>query len=121
MSEVLVGLLQLHKNTLLHALQPSPSELQVLMKVLGDRDNAIRNGLVIDGQRYEVHRYHPPLAYGRTMGCAPEASVGAALCKVDKGITGQPCYGVITYVMPNLSARMVPILQQFCEQQLKAN
>lgn len=100
--------------------QPSQAELHVLTKVLDDRENAVRSGLVIDGQRYEVHRFHPPLAYGRTMGCAPEASVGAALCKVDTGITGQPCFGVITYVMPNLSARMVPILQQFCEQQLKA-
>jgi hypothetical protein len=31
------------------------------------------------------------------MGCAPDASVGAALCRVDSGITGQPCFGVITY------------------------
>jgi hypothetical protein len=31
------------------------------------------------------------------MGCAPEASVGAALCRVERGVTGQPCYGVITY------------------------
>lgn len=45
----------------------------------------------------QVHRFHPPLAYGRTMGCAPDASVGAALCRVDRGITGKPCYGVITY------------------------
>lgn len=45
----------------------------------------------------QVHRFHPPLAYGRTMGCTPEASVGAALCKVEQGITGQPCFGVITY------------------------
>jgi hypothetical protein len=45
----------------------------------------------------QVHRFHPPLAYGRTMGCSPEASVGAALCKMDRGLTGQPCFGVITY------------------------
>lgn len=45
----------------------------------------------------QVHRFHPPLAYGRTMGCSPEASVGAALCKVERGLTGQPCFGVITY------------------------
>ncbi|WIA18377.1 hypothetical protein OEZ85_009839 [Tetradesmus obliquus] len=100
--------------------QPQPAELQSLSKVLDDRDSAIKNGMTIDGQRYEVHRFHPPLAYGRTMGCAPEASVGAALCMVQQGLSGQPCFGVITYNMPNLSARMVPILQQLCEQHLKA-
>lgn len=45
----------------------------------------------------QVHRFHPPLAYGRTMGCAPDASVGAALCKVEPGITGKACFGIITY------------------------
>jgi hypothetical protein len=184
-------------NTSPGVLQPQPAELQALSGVLDDRDSAIRNGMTIDGQRYEVccsssidcssssksginstcnarvpepqcfvhveiaqhlhlllaltarhhathlerryisqeklcqatcvkvtaaqesnttsklntkglgtvhrlltlqvHRFHPPLAYGRTMGCAPEASVGAALCKVEQGPTGQPCFGVITY------------------------
>ncbi|KAF6258638.1 hypothetical protein COO60DRAFT_1470892 [Scenedesmus sp. NREL 46B-D3] len=98
-----------------------PAELQALARLLDDRDSAIRNGMTVDGRRHEVHRFHPPLAYGRTMGGAPEASVGAALCKVERGLTGQPCFGVITYNMPNLSARMVPILQQLCEQHLKAN
>lgn len=137
-------------------------ELKPLAAVLGDRASAIRSGMVVDGQRYEVHRHHPPLVYGRTMGAHdPEDSVGAALCAVaDRTVTGQPCYGFITYRwgaggpwtrpgwagragsarvlfaapptrpgpiqptntgrMPNLSARMVPLLEAFCERHLRA-
>lgn len=35
-------------------MQPTPAELQALVNVLDERDSAIRNGLTIDGQRYEV-------------------------------------------------------------------
>ena len=45
-----------------------------------------------------MHRHHPPLVYGRTMdGKDPEHSVGIAVCKVDSGVTGKACYGVITF------------------------
>lgn len=44
---------------ILQLLQPSQSELQALTRVLDDRENAIRNGLVIDGQRYEVGTSNP--------------------------------------------------------------
>jgi hypothetical protein len=49
--------------------------------------------------RPQVHRHHPPLVYGRTMGNAePDASEGAALCEVAEGtITGKPCFGWISY------------------------
>ena len=68
--------------------------------------------------RGQVHRHHPPLVYGRTMGGVPENSEGIAICKVDAGVTGQPCYGLIAYQMPNISARMVPKLQAFCNTHL---
>lgn len=89
--------------------------------VLGDRNEAVRGGMVVNGARYEVHRHHPPLAYGRTMGARdPDDSVGAALCAVMDGTaTGAPCFGFITYRMPNLSARMVPQLEAFCHRHLK--
>ena len=92
---------------------------------MGNRDDAIRNGIIVSGTRYEVggtstmlhhycllpssdswsglllpkvHRHHPPLVYGRTMGGhMPEHSEGCAVCKVEAGITGCPCYGLITY------------------------
>lgn len=75
------------------------AELKPLVDVLGDRTSAVRSGMVVGGRRYEVHRHHPPLVYGRTMGVAdPGESEGAALCAVTDGtVTGRPCYGFITY------------------------
>ncbi|KAG2485022.1 hypothetical protein HYH03_016225 [Edaphochlamys debaryana] len=94
------------------------SELKGLQALYNDRDEAIRHGMNVLGTRYEVHRYHPPLVYGRTMGGVPEQSEGIALCRVEaKG--GQSVYGLITYQMPNISARMVPLLQKFCQDHLE--
>jgi hypothetical protein len=45
---------QAHADTFLDVLQPQPAELQALSGVLDDRDSAIKNGMTIDGQRYEV-------------------------------------------------------------------
>ena len=45
----------------------------------------------------QVHRHHPPAVYGRTMGGAPETSEGAAVYKVEAGLSGAPAYGFITY------------------------
>lgn len=157
-------------------MQVDASELKTLINVFGERDDAIRQGMVLLGQRYEVssrrvhgcmarlrrlfrmpvcalvlyrrshgvwwlvdalppscgaravlvpcpqvHRHHPPLVYGRSMGGVPENSEGVAICKVDAGKSGRPCYGLITYAMPNISARMVPILHKFCTEHLAAS
>ncbi|GLC33153.1 hypothetical protein PLESTB_000364800 [Pleodorina starrii] len=96
------------------------SELKPLEALFNDRDEAIKHGMVVLGTRYEVHRHHPPLIYGRTMGAVPEESEGSAIYKIEKGLGGQVCYGLITYQMPNISARMVPMLQKFCQEHLEA-
>lgn len=101
--------------------QTTPAELKQLTSVFGDRDEAIRQGLVAGGVRYEVHRHHPPAVYGRTMGGHAENSEGAAIYKVPAGPSGQPSYAFITYQMPNVSARMVSILQSFCDTHLAAH
>lgn len=93
------------------------AELKPLTVLYNDRDDAIRHAMFLQGTRYEVHRYHPPLIYGRTMGGVPEQSEGCAMCRVE-GPSGV-MYGVITYQMPNISARMVPLLQKFCEDHLR--
>ncbi len=45
----------------------------------------------------QVHRHHPPLVYGRTMGGSPETSEGIALCRVEGGDGAPTFYGLITY------------------------
>jgi hypothetical protein len=37
------------------------------------------------------------LLYGRSMASCPEDAIGAALCTIDAGITGQRCCAFVTY------------------------
>uniref|UniRef100_A0A6U2DU31 Profilin n=1 Tax=Chlamydomonas euryale TaxID=1486919 RepID=A0A6U2DU31_9CHLO len=107
-------------NVLYSDFQANPSELKAITHVFGERDAAIKSGMVLGGTRFEVHRHHPPAVYGRTMGADPETSEGAAVIRVQSGIGGKPCYAMITYQMPNISARMVPLLQAFCDTHVAA-
>eukprot|EP00884_Botryococcus_braunii_P012514 jgi/Botrbrau1/21263/Bobra.39_2s0054.1 len=96
-----------------------PSELSVLTQCFGDREAAIRAGLILQGKRYEIHRHHPPLVYGRDMSGDPELSDGIAICRVEKGITGIPAFALITYPMPKVSARMVTLLRDFAQEEVQ--
>eukprot|EP01025_Chloroclados_australasicus_P021224 TRINITY_DN2225_c2_g2_i3.p1 TRINITY_DN2225_c2_g2~~TRINITY_DN2225_c2_g2_i3.p1 ORF type:complete len:191 (+),score=19.10 TRINITY_DN2225_c2_g2_i3:99-671(+) len=98
---------------------PKANELSALKQSFQDRMTSIRNGLSIDGARYEVHRWHPPLVYGRSMQGSPTTSRGAALMKIENGFNDQICYTAITYDLPNVSARMVPLLQQYAQRFVK--
>ena len=94
------------------SLQLLPGEPAALMAALADRDAALRRGLVIGGVRYETHRHHPPLAWGRaaTPGGDPAAEDGAGVAGVGGG-GGAGAAAV--WRMPAVSARMVPALQAF--------
>ena len=61
----------------------------------------------------QVHRYHPPLIYGRTMDGTPETSTGLGLVREEASVYGTPTFALITYEMPHLSARMVQMLADF--------
>lgn len=50
-----------------------------------------------------------------------ESSTGIGIVRVDKGIYGSPSYALITYEMPNVSARMIQMLSDFATQYLAAD
>lgn len=92
----------------------------------GDRDEAIRQGIVFQGKRFEVFRYHPPLVYGRVAGVPTSESVGIAVIKhsiihhdcltedgeeIDKGTY---CYMVVTYTLPETSSRILTQALSYC-------
>ncbi|KAK9807386.1 hypothetical protein WJX73_010496 [Symbiochloris irregularis] len=105
-------------NVLYSSFEADVRELETLKQTFTDRDEAIKAGLNLQGRRFEVHRYHPPLAYGRSMDTAPETSEGCAICQIDQGPSGDTAFAVITYEMPNISARMVSQLVLFCKESL---
>lgn len=92
------------------------------LKAYNSRDDTIGAGFTLLKEHYDVHRFHPPLIYGRR-GDA-DVGEGISLCRVFsylqfissflylfKGIAkknGQKIYLLITYELPIISARAVP-------------
>ncbi|DBA90029.1 TPA: hypothetical protein ACH3X2_004296 [Trebouxia sp. C0005] len=99
------------------ACQASMAELQSLQSLFGAREDALRTGILLDNKRYEVHRHHPegpdPLVYGRTMIGDTESSEGAAVHMLSSHQAQSSIFSVVTYEMPNISARIVSQLVQF--------
>ena len=74
-----------------------------------DRDTTVGEGFFVNNEHYDVHRFHPPLIYGRRGG--PDDGEGIALCRFKpKNPKGDETYQflLITYLLPILSAKAVP-------------
>ncbi|OQR98547.1 hypothetical protein THRCLA_06694 [Thraustotheca clavata] len=99
--------------TIKRTVKPLEGEISAFLRLYDDRDTTMGSGIVLLNEQYDVHRFHPPLIYGRRGDPAKEEGEGIALCKADKK------YCMITYVFPTLSARAVPQLQAFCAQYCK--
>lgn len=51
-----------------------------MLKAYADRDTTISQGLILGGVHFEVHRFHPPLVYGRKNDA--DKSEGISLARV---------------------------------------
>ena len=74
-----------------------------------DRDCTVGEGFFINNEHFDVHRFHPPLIYGRRGG--PDEGEGIALCKYKpRSPVDNEAYQflLITYLLPILSAKAVP-------------
>ncbi|KAF0774522.1 hypothetical protein AaE_001777 [Aphanomyces astaci] len=89
---------------------------RAFLKLFDSRDDTMGTGIVYLNEQYDVHRFHPPLIYGRRGDPAKGEGEGIAICKVEKASV----YVLITYVLPTLSSRAVPQLQEFCAQQFES-
>ncbi|ETK78980.1 hypothetical protein F441_15387 [Phytophthora nicotianae CJ01A1] len=93
--------------------KPLDGEVAGFLKLFNKREDTMASGIVLLGEQYDVHRFHPPLVYGRRGDPSLEEGEGIAVCKVQQG--SRSLYCLITYVYPTLSARAVPQLKEFCE------
>ena len=78
-------------------------------------------GFFINNEHFDVHRFHPPLIYGRRGG--PDDGEGIALCRVKpRAALGDETYWflLITYLLPILSAKAVPQMVKFSETHRKS-
>mmetsp|Transcript_17586 Transcript_17586/g.16817 ORF Transcript_17586/g.16817 Transcript_17586/m.16817 type:complete len:126 (+) Transcript_17586:31-408(+) len=86
-----------------------PQEIEFYTLAYNDRDTTVGEGFFLNNEHYDVHRFHPPLIYGRRGG--PDDGEGIALCRVvPKQAKGDEKYWflLITYLLPILSAKAVP-------------
>lgn len=81
-----------------------------------DRDTTIGKGLRCCGNHFDVHRFHPPLVYGRRGGPegGPEEAEGICLARVNRADTIY--WMVITYVYPIVSARAISLIPEFLQE-----
>ncbi|CAK4621849.1 unnamed protein product [Aphanomyces euteiches] len=93
--------------------KPLDGEIAAFLKLYDNRDDTMGSGIVLLNEQYDVHRFHPPLIYGRKGDPSKGEGEGIAICKVEKAV---PIYCLITYTLPTLSSRAVPQLQEFCNQ-----
>ena len=74
-------------------------------------------GFFINNVHFDVHRFHPPLIYGRRGG--PDDGEGIALCRYKPRVAHSQTttyhYLLVTYLLPILSAKAVPQMVKFCE------
>ena len=94
-----------------------PEEIKFYTQAYEDRDVTVGEGFFVNNVHFDVHRFHPPLIYGRRGG--PEDGEGIALVRYkprnpsDAGETYQ--YLLATYLLPILSPKAVPQMVKFCE------
>lgn len=54
-------------------------ELKFYVSAFNDRDTTVGEGFFVNDLHFDVHRFHPPLIYGRRGG--PDDGEGIALCR----------------------------------------
>ena len=96
--------------------QLKPEEIEFYVNAFNDRDTTVGEGFFVDGEHFDVHRFHPPLIYGRRGGPDDGEGIAIARCK-PKQPKGEEehWFLLITYLLPILSAKAVPQMVKFCE------
>ena len=69
--------------------------VRALLTLFDNRETTIASGIVLMNEQYDVHRFHPPLIYGRRGDAAKGEGEGIAACKVCMGCLDS-CYATIS-------------------------
>ena len=99
-----------------HKCELQEDEIEFYVRAFEDRDITVGNGFFVNGEHFDVHRFHPPLIYGRRGG--PEEGEGVALCRIkpkNPQDNEDSWFLLITYLLPVLSAKAVPQMVKFSE------
>jgi len=93
-----------------------PKDITNLLTIFNDYDAAFENGVDLDGEHYDLHRFYDKYIYGRK-GEGGLNSLGFAIARALRK-NGRYIFLLITYAFPTISAKAVSTLAKFVNEQL---
>jgi len=91
-------------------------EILDLLPIFNDNDTAFENGVDIDSDHYDVHRFYDRYLYGRK-GEGGLTGTGFALIRTLRN-NGRYIFALITFGFPTISAKAVTTLAKFANENL---
>jgi hypothetical protein len=99
---------------LFQTLEVAPTDLTEWITLFDDYDTTLAKGATLGGLHFHVHRFYDGLIYGRA-DPATKKTDGFCLYRTQRnGKT--PLYVFVTYDLPDVSARVIPLLAKQFEE-----
>jgi hypothetical protein len=99
---------------LFQTLEVTPDQLTEYISLFDDYDTTVTKGVTIAGLHFHVHRFYDGLIYGRA---DPVTKKTDGFCLYRTSRDGKtPLYAAITYDLPDVSARLIPLLAKQIEE-----
>jgi hypothetical protein len=99
---------------LFQTLEVQPDELVGFISLFDDYDTTVSKGATLGGLHFHVHRFYDGLIYGRA---DPNTKKTDGFCLYRTNRDGKtPLCAFITYDLPDVSARVVPLLAKQIEE-----
>jgi hypothetical protein len=101
-------------SVLFQTLEVKPEEIAEFISLFDDYDTTLTKGATLGGTHFHVHRFYEGLIYGRA---DPATKKTEGFCIYRTAREGKtPLYVFITYDLPDVSARVIPIMAKQIEE-----
>jgi hypothetical protein len=101
-------------SILFQTLEVPPEAIAEYISLFNDYDTAVAKGATFGGLHFHVHRFYDGLIYGRA---DPATKKTDGFCIYRTNRDGKtPLYVFVTYDLPDVSARIIPLLAKQFEE-----
>jgi hypothetical protein len=99
---------------LFQTVEATATQLNEYITLFNDYDTTLAKGVTLNDVHYHVHRFYDGLIYGRA---DPATKRTDGFCLYRTARDGKtPLYLLITYDLPDVSARVIPLMAQQIEE-----